>query len=135
MEMYLKAVYLISRDNGAPAKTGEISSELGVAPPSVTEMLDRLDDLDLLTHEKYRGAELTELGRKVAENILRKHCILERFLLEVLDVEKSFHEQACRLEHALDDETAMRLTRLVDLPQECPDCYDVEKHHCSKLPI
>ncbi len=135
VEMYLKSIYLLSRSNGGPAKTGEISTELGVSPPSVTEMLDRLDEMGLLHHEKYHGARLTPAGEEVARNILRKHCLLERFLLDVLDVHEGFHEQACKMEHALEDETAMRLTKLVELPKECPDCYDLKEHHCAHLPV
>ncbi|MFP4217349.1 MAG: iron dependent repressor, metal binding and dimerization domain protein [Salinarchaeum sp.] len=50
-----------------------------------------------------------------------------------LGVTEDFHEEACRLEHATTDEVAKRLDRFVDLPEECPDCYDPDAQHCSHL--
>lgn len=132
IEMYLKEIYLLARE-GSPAKTGEIADRLGVSPPSVTDRLSHLEERGLLVHEKHRGSTLTPEGEEQAEALLRKHCRIERFLVEQLDVTEGFHEEACRLEHAISDDVAARLDRFVDLPAECPDCYDVEAQHCSRL--
>ncbi len=132
VEMYLKEIYLLARD-GDPAKTGAIADRLGVSPPSVTDRLNHLTDQGLVTYEKHRGADLTDEGSDLAEQLLRKHCRIERFLVQELDVEVGFHEEACRLEHALSDTIAERLDRFVDLPDECPDCYDLDAKHCSRL--
>ncbi|MFB6093486.1 MAG: metal-dependent transcriptional regulator [Halanaeroarchaeum sp.] len=132
VEMYLKEIYLLCRD-GDPAKTGAIADALGVSPPSVTDRLAHLEDRDLVDHEKRRGTMLTDEGREAARDILRKHCRIERFLVEHLDVEEGYHDEACRLEHAMSDDIADRLDRYVDLPPECPDCYDREAQHCSRL--
>ncbi|MFB6266195.1 MAG: metal-dependent transcriptional regulator [Halodesulfurarchaeum sp.] len=132
VEMYLKEIYLLSRD-GRPATTGDVAERLGVSPPSVTDRIAHLAEEGLVTHEKHRGASLTEPGERQAERLLRKHCRIERFLVEQLDVSEGFHEEACRLEHALSDDVAERLDRFVDLPGSCPDCYDLESQHCSRL--
>jgi DtxR family Mn-dependent transcriptional regulator len=131
-EMYLKEIYLLSRE-GDPAKTGEIAERLGVSPPSVTQMLSRLEDDGLLEYEKRKGAHLTDDGRDRARRLLEKHCLIERFLVDGLGVEEGHHDEACRLEHALSDDVAQRLTRYVDLEPECPDCYDPDAQRCSKL--
>jgi Mn-dependent DtxR family transcriptional regulator len=131
-EMYLKEIYLLSRD-GDPAKTGDIADRLGVSPPSVTQMLSRLQEQGLLEYEKRQGAHLTANGTDRARTVLEKHCLIERFLVEGLGVEEGYHDEACRLEHALSDDVAQRLTRYVDLEPECPDCYDPDAQRCSKL--
>ena len=132
VEMYLKEIYLLSRD-GEPAKTGAIADRLGVSPPSVTDRLNHLTEQGLVTYEKHRGADLTDPGEEQAIRLLRKHCRIERFLVQHLEVTEGFHEEACRLEHAISDDIAERLDRFVDLPESCPDCYDVEAQHCSRL--
>ncbi|MGM0397434.1 MAG: metal-dependent transcriptional regulator [Halobacteriota archaeon] len=132
VEMYLKEIYLLARD-GEPATTGDIADALGVSPPSVTDRLGHLEDRNLVEHEKRRGTTLTSEGEEAARRILRKHCRIERFLVEQLDVTEGFHDEACRLEHAMSDDIARRLDSFVDLPPECPDCYDYEAQHCSRL--
>jgi Mn-dependent DtxR family transcriptional regulator len=134
VEMYLKIMYLLTKDTDAPAKTGAISQGLDVSPASVTGMLERLQEEGLVRHEKYQGALLTERGRRIARDILEKHCILERFLVEQLGVpEGQYHDQACKMEHAVYDDTAERLKKLVHLRPECPDCYDPKALHCRYL--
>lgn len=132
VEMYLKEIYLLSRD-GDPARTGDIADRLDVSPPSVTQMLSRLEQRDLLEYEKRRGASLTDEGEERAVDLLAKHCLIERFLVEGLGVTDGFHDEACRLEHALSDDVAARLTRYVERREECPDCYDAEAKHCEHL--
>ncbi len=134
VEMYLKYIYLLSQKNGGPAKTGEISRHLKVAPPSVTEMLDRLQQDGLARHRKYQGATLTKRGRDHAIRILRRHCTMEYFLAQALGVpEGRYHDEACAMEHALSDDTAKRLRTWIDQPSTCPDCYDLKKLHCRHL--
>ena len=132
VQMYLKEIYLLSQD-GEYAKTGELAERLDVSPPSVTEMFGRLEADGLLEYEKRRGAVLTDDGEARARRLLRKHCRIERFLVEHLGVEEGFHEEACRLEHAMSDDIADSLDRFVDLPESCPDCYDTDAQHCSRL--
>jgi len=134
VEMYLKTIFLLTKGSEHPAKTGAISETLDLAPSSVTEMVEKLRKDGLLKHVAYKGAVLTKAGDQYARRILRKHCILERFLVNMLDVpDGKFHDEACRWEHVVSDETAARLRRLVDQPSTCPDCYDAKKQHCRFL--
>ncbi len=134
VEMYLKYIHLLSQRNHAAAKTGEISKYLKVAPSSVTEMLERLEKNGLARYRKYQGATLTKRGRDVAVRILRRHCTMEYFLVQALNVpEGRYHDEACEMEHVLSDDTTRRLQKLIDQPETCPDCYDLGKLHCSYL--
>ena len=134
VEMYLKAIWLLAKEDGRKAKTGSISKELDVSPSSVTEMLEKLQKEGFVKHTKYHGAALTRKGEAYARRILRKHCVIERFLVSTLKYpEGKFHDEACEMEHVLSDETEKRLRKLVGQPEACPDCYDLGKHHCSLL--
>lgn len=130
--MYLKEIYLLSRD-GSTAKTGAIADRLAISSPSVTEMLERLQQDNLLEYEKHRGARLTAHGEERARSLLRKHCLIERFLIEWLDVEEGFHDEACRMEHAMSDAIATRFSALIDQESDCPDCYDPARRYCARL--
>ena len=134
VEMYLKSIFLVGKETGGRAKTGDISKDLAVSPSSVTEMLDKLQTQGLAKHTKYQGATLTKKGDAYARRILKKHCMIERFMVDTLRYsEGHFHDEACRLEHVISDETERRLRKLVGQPATCPDCYDLGKHRCSLL--
>jgi len=121
VEDYLKAIYDLSQ-NEKPVSTTEISRTLKVAPASVTEMLKKLDEKGYITHSPYHGTKLTSNGRRTAENIVRKHRLLERFLHDVLKIDKTqVHDQACGMEHSLSDDAAESLCRFLRHPEHCPD--------------
>ena len=134
VEMYLKSVFLLAKGGEGRAKTGDISKDLAVSPSSVTEMLDKLQKAGFVRHKKYQGATLTRKGDAYARRILRKHCVLERFMVTTLGYgQGKFHDEACRLEHVISDDTERRLRKLVGQPKTCPDCYDGKRHHCGLL--
>jgi len=121
VEDYLKAIYDLSQ-NGKPVSTTDISRTLKVAPASVTEMLKKIDEKGFITHSPYHGTRLTSTGRRIAEKIIRKHRLLERFLHDVLKIDKvNVHEQACGMEHSLSDDAAEALCRFLKHPDRCPD--------------
>lgn len=133
IEMYLKTIYLLQIGEGE-ARTGAISADLEVSNPSVTNMLDRLGRLGFVEHEKYQGVTLTPEGSRIAKEILRRHCILEYFMVHSLKYgEGDFHAEACRLEHALSHETAKRIADLNVRPSTCPECYDPATKRCRFL--
>ena len=134
VEMYLKYIFLLSQKNHGPAHTGEISHFLKVAPSSVTEMLDRLEEDGLARHEKYQGATLTRRGREHAIRILRRHCTMEYFLVQALHVPGGrYHDEACAMEHVMSDDTTRRLQKWIKQPKTCPNCYDLGRLHCRFL--
>ncbi|HLF16884.1 MAG TPA: metal-dependent transcriptional regulator [Candidatus Thermoplasmatota archaeon] len=101
MEEYLETIYRLEQD-GQPARTGEIAKHLHVAPPSVTDMLQRLEKAALITYEPYKGAVLTPAGRDVGRGILARHRIMQAFLQEVCGMpHREAHEAACDMEHTI----------------------------------
>jgi len=121
IEEYLECIWELTQD-GTPARTTDIAKKMKVSPASVTEMMQRLDSLGYITYEKYKGVTLTATGKKIGETIKRKHRLLERFLVDVLGIanDKS-HEEACRLEHMLSDESERRISEMMNNPTTCPD--------------
>ncbi|MFQ5552487.1 MAG: metal-dependent transcriptional regulator [Thermoplasmata archaeon] len=134
-EMVLKYMWLLQHDDdGTPAKTGQLAEYIQVSPSSVTEMLDKLQGKGLAEHRKYEGSSLTKEGERIAVSILKRHCVMEWFMVQVLEVpEGQFHDEACEMEHVLTDSTAAKLRGLTDQPDTCPSCYDLERLHCRHL--
>lgn len=120
VEDYLKTIYEIERTSGAAATT-DIAGRLSVAPASVSGMIRRLADQGLLRHERYRGVRLTREGRRVALGTIRRHRVIESFLVEVLGYPwDRVHEEAERLEHAASDELIERMAAALGEPTVDP---------------
>src|SRR5579875_250200 len=101
---YAKAIYTLETRHGS-ASTNDLAELLGVRPASVSGMLRKLSALGLAEHERYRGARLTERGRRVALEVIRHHRLLELFLVESLGMTwDEVHSEAEVLEHALSEE-------------------------------
>lgn len=121
VEEYLEAIYSFN-EKGEPAKNNELARKLRVAPPSVTQMIKKLADEGLVEYEPYKGATLTGKGMALAQKVVRKHRLLERFLHDFLGLRKEkIHDEACKLEHSLSDEAAAALCKALDQPDTCPD--------------
>lgn len=120
VEDYLKAIYELEKD-GHAAGTNDLAAQLGVAPASVTGMIRRLADQGLITHERYHGARLTARGKKSALRTLRRHRVIETFLVQQLGYGwDEVHEEAERLEHAASDELIDRMARAMGDPTVDP---------------
>jgi len=114
---YLKAIWSL----GGVASTKDVSGQLSVSPASVTSMLGRLQEMGLVRYERYRGASLTELGRSEALRLVRRHRLIETFLLEHLGYDwQEVHEEAERLEHAVSDGFTERLAEFLGHPGRDP---------------
>jgi DtxR family Mn-dependent transcriptional regulator len=121
VEEYLEAIYHFN-EKGELAKNNEIAERLHVAPPSVTQMIKRLAEEGMIIYEPYRGVALTGIGTAMAQNIVRKHRLLETFLYNILDLDKEkIHLEACRLEHNISDEATAALCKALNKPKTCPD--------------
>jgi len=131
---YLKAIYLTQQQADGPASTGDVANLLDVSPASANEMIGKLEDRDLLDHEKYKGVDLTEQGIKQARDALQNYCIIERFLVEVLEVEE-FRAEAKQLEGVIDETVAERLDTIIDREPQCPDCFNAEDDVCGLLDV
>lgn len=121
IEEYLEVLYR-NGSNGEQVSTTQLSSDLGIAPGSVTQMLKKLESLGYIGYTPYKGATLTDEGMKIAQKITRKHRILEKFLIDILKIkEENVHEQACEMEHTLSDEAERALCTMLKNPDLCPD--------------
>ena len=119
-EDYLKQIFLLGEGRGK-VTTQAIAGRLGVRPASVTEMIGRLAQLDLVEHAPYRGVRLTEAGRRVALEMLRHHRLLETFLVEVLGYRwDQVHEEAERLEHVISERFEARIAEAMGHPTRDP---------------
>jgi len=131
-DKYLKAIYLVQQVEDGPASTGAVADRLDVSPASANEMIGKLEQRGLCDHEKYEGVDLTDEGIRRAREVLSNYCIIERFLLEVLEVEE-FRAEASQLEPVIDGTVAERLDTIIDRQPECPDCFDPEADVCGLL--
>lgn len=120
MEDYLKIIFKLEEE-GATVTTQSIAERLDVQSPSVTNMIKRLADLNLVKHKPYRGVVLTMTGRKAALEVLRHHRLLELYLAEALDYSwDQVHEEADRLEHSISEEFEARIDKVLGFPRVDP---------------
>ena len=120
-ENHLKAIFHLSIAEEIGVSTNAIAQNLKTKAPSVTDMLKKLCDKDLVTYKKYQGAALTELGRKTALNIIRKHRLWEVFLVEKLNFNWSeVHEVAEQLEHIKSKKLTIELDKFLGYPTKDP---------------
>ncbi|MGD2068157.1 MAG: metal-dependent transcriptional regulator [Gemmatimonadota bacterium] len=120
VEDYLKAVFALS-ERGEPAATSALAETLDVQPASVSGMVKRLAEADLVEHVPYRGVRLTDVGRGEALRIIRRHRILETYLVERLGYAwEDVHDEAERLEHAASDTLVDRMAAALENPSHDP---------------
>jgi DtxR family transcriptional regulator, Mn-dependent transcriptional regulator len=116
---YLKAIWEVGGSGAASTK--DVADRLSVASASVTNMFARLQEMGLAEYERYQGASLTEAGREEALQLLRRHRLIETFLLEHLGYSwQEVHEEAERLEHAVSDGFTERLAEFLGHPDRDP---------------
>jgi len=136
LEEYLESILDIEEKEGI-AKTSAIARCMKVAPASVTEALQTLSDKGFVHYEPYKGAYLTDQGREMARKVKRRHRLLEVFLSDVLHITgENVHDEACRMEHTLSDETERALCKMLNAPARCPhgsliEACDRDVESCS----
>ena len=121
MEDYLKVIYHLQGERDGRIRTSEIAEYLDVTSPTVTSMIDKLEERGLVDREKYKGVELTPEGETVALEVVRHHRLLEAYLTEQLDYDWSeVHEEADRLEHHISEKFERRLVEALGDPEVDP---------------
>lgn len=121
VENYLKHVLLLSEGSDALVPMGALASALAVVPGTATTMVKALADEGFVEHQPRQGVRLTTEGRRVALNVLRKHRLVETFLVNVLKMDwAKVHDEAEQLEHAISDEVLDRLDALLGHPTTDP---------------
>jgi DtxR family transcriptional regulator, Mn-dependent transcriptional regulator len=116
---YIKAIWELGGVGSASTK--DVADRLLVSPASVSNMFVRLQEMGLAEYERYQGASLTERGRVEALRLIRRHRLIETFLLEHLGYDwQEVHDEAERLEHAVSDGFTERLAQLLGHPNRDP---------------
>jgi len=120
-ENYLKTIYKLSEQGNESINTNSIAEVLQTKAASVTDMIKKLADKKLLNYEKYKGVALTEKGRKVAVDTVRKHRLWECFLYDKLKFGwDEVHEIAEQLEHINSELLTDKLEEFLDFPTHDP---------------
>jgi Mn-dependent DtxR family transcriptional regulator len=113
MEDYLEVIYELVQQKGY-ATTVDISSYLNVSSPSVTKMMQKLDETGYLNYEKYRGIKLTNEGIRIARNIRNRHGLLAEFFMIIGVDEETANNDAEGIEHHLHPETMKKLEEFIN---------------------
>lgn len=103
VQNFLKSIYALQQEDER-VSTNAMAELLNISAPSVTDMAQRLEEAGLVDYQKYRGVMLTPAGEEEALKILRRHRLIELYLVEELAYElHEVHAEAERLEHAVSD--------------------------------
>ena len=119
---YLKAIFILTQQEDT-TNTVALSEALKVKPPSVTSMLKKLVNQEpaLVEYQKWYGVKLTEAGNKLAIKLLRRHRLLETFLVEILKYDwEDVHPEAEELEHVISEKFEEHIAQLLENPQFDP---------------
>lgn len=120
VEDYLKVIWSLSPE-GRPASTNDIAHRLELSAASVSGMIKRLSEQGLLEHAPYKGVQLTDEGRRAALRMVRRHRIIEAYLVGFLGYSwDRVHEEAERLEHAVSEDLVGRMSRALGHPAADP---------------
>lgn len=121
IEDYLKAIYMLQQ-RGGEVTTSLLGEQLGgFKPGSVTGMIKKLDEMNLVTHTPYQGVRLTPAGEKIALEVIRHHRLLELYLVEALGYSwDEVHEEAEKLEHHISEKLEARIAARLGQPDFDP---------------
>lgn len=123
VEDYLKQLYLEQQQSaaGGLVQMGKLASAMGVVPGTATSMVKALADSGLVTYEPRSGARLTKGGEQLALHVLRRHRLVELFLVKILGLDWSeVHDEAEELEHAISEKVLDRIDALLEHPRVDP---------------
>jgi len=124
VENYLKTIYMAQSaesEGNELVPMGQLAHGLGVVPGTATTMVKALAESGLVTYEPYAGVRLTASGLKLAALVLRRHRLMELFLVQVLGMSwDEVHEEAERLEHAASDRVIDRIDAMLGQPSTDP---------------
>jgi DtxR family Mn-dependent transcriptional regulator len=116
MENYLKTIFEVL-EHDERATTSSIAERMGIAASSVTSMIKKLAELNLVTHRPYQGVRLTAVGEKTALEVVRHHRLLELYLAEALGVPwDRVHDEAEKLEHVISEDLEDRIDAALGSP-------------------
>jgi DtxR family transcriptional regulator, Mn-dependent transcriptional regulator len=140
VENYIKQLYLQQRggEGDKRVQMGQLASAMGVVPGTATSMVKTLADSGLVKYEPRGGVQLTARGEKLALHVLRRHRLVELFLVKVLELDWSeVHVEAEELEHSISDKVLDKIDSLLGHPSVDPhgDPIPSSKGHVSEAPL
>lgn len=120
-ENYLKAIFHLERKYQAGVSTNALAEEMDTKASSVTDMIKKLSEKELVIYKKYQGVKLSELGGKTAIQVIRKHRLWEYFLVEKLNFNwDEVHDIAEQLEHIKSEKLTRELDKFLGFPKRDP---------------
>lgn len=120
IEDYLKAIYNLQQQGGV-VSTSMLGEQRGSKPGSVTGMIKKLAEMNLVQHTPYQGVQLTAAGERVALEVIRHHRLIELYLVEALGYSwDEVHEEAERLEHVISEKLEARIAARLGHPSFDP---------------
>jgi Mn-dependent DtxR family transcriptional regulator len=132
MEDYLEKIYELMKEKGY-ARVSDIASSLDVQPSSVTKMIQKLDENQYVTYEKYRGIVLTARGQKLGQLMKERHHMLEEFMRILGVSEETIQKDVEGIEHHVSPTTLNSLQALVLFFAERPDCLAHFQSYLAKV--
>ncbi len=127
MEDYLEMIYRLSLKDGF-TRVNDIASALNVQAPSVTKMLQKLNEKSYVNYEKYGIVKLTSLGKDLGKFLLNRHNTIYKFL-EILNVKENLHENVEGIEHNIDENTLDCILTLVKFFNDFPEIKNKFKNY------
>ncbi|MDA0322036.1 MAG: metal-dependent transcriptional regulator [Verrucomicrobia bacterium] len=126
-EMYIKAIYVLGEKHKV-ARVKDIAKYLGVTKSSVSSALKHLAEKALILYDPYSYATLTKKGKSLAEELVNKYGVLSDFMTDILAVPEDLaDENACRMEHVVDDFVMERLIQFLKFFKSCDVTFNVAK--------
>lgn len=131
---YLQAIWLIQERTQGLARISSVSNSLKVSPPSVVEMLKRLEKSGMLEYRTREGVKLLQKGRKIGRAMVRNGRLAEVLMKEKLKIPVD-PRVACGLEHHLTERFANALCSMLDHPRLCPHGQGIPAGKCCNTRI
>lgn len=135
IENYIKTIYALNETSeSGTVSTGSIADKLNVSPGTVTSMLKTLNESGLANYAPYEGVSLTDAGNALALRVIRRHRLIESFLVDTLKLNwDEVHDEAENLEHAVSDFLVDRMDQFLGHPETDPHGAPIPKRDGTML--
>jgi DtxR family Mn-dependent transcriptional regulator len=130
VEEYLEALWISEEEGNPITKIDWVAKRLHIKPPSVVEMFKKLAKQGLVKYYPYRGVQLLEAGRTIAQRVIRNHRLIE-LLMKTLNIEID-ENLVCGIEHHVNETFAKALYTFLGNPKKCPHGKDIPEQRISK---
>lgn len=128
-EEYLEALWLLENAGEHQARIRSLAQLLDIAPPSVVQMLKKMEEMGLVKYPKHKGVSLTRKGREIGKKMVRNGRLMEVFAKNKLKIEVD-DRLACGMEHHMTEEFSNALCTYLNHPRECPHGFKIPKGVC-----